>query len=69
LQAETAIQINDALQALPSKLREVVLLYDVEGIPYEEIAKIVDCPLGTVKSRLFNGRNQLRKQLADYLAA
>jgi len=66
MRIETAGQIENALKKLPEKLREVVLLYDVEGISYEEIAQIADCPLGTVKSRLFNGRAQLRKLLTDY---
>jgi RNA polymerase sigma-70 factor (ECF subfamily) len=68
MKIETAGQIEKALMRLPEKLREVVLLFDVEGVPYEEIAQIVDCPLGTVKSRLFNGRAQLRKLLTDYTA-
>jgi RNA polymerase sigma-70 factor (ECF subfamily) len=68
MRIETAGQIEKALTKLPEKLREVVLLFDVEGIAYEEIAQIVDCPLGTVKSRLFNGRAQLRKLLTDYTA-
>lgn len=61
-------QIEVALSKLPEKLREVVLLYDLEGAAYDEIAEIVNCPLGTVKSRLFNGRSQLRKLLSDYVA-
>jgi RNA polymerase sigma-70 factor (ECF subfamily) len=65
--AETTRQIERALQALPEKLRTVILLYDAEGLPYEEIAKVVGCPLGTVKSRLFNARLQLRKELGPYL--
>ena len=52
---------------LPIKLRTVVLMFDIEGLPYEEIASILGCPLGTVKSRLFNARNVLRTKLAPYL--
>ena len=66
MRVEAAGQIETALKKLPEKLREVVLLFDVEGISYEEIAQIAGCPLGTVKSRLFNGRAQLRKLLAEY---
>lgn len=65
--AETARQIEQALQQLPEKLRAVLLLHDIEGMPYEEIAQVVGCPLGTVKSRLFNARQQLRHRLSGYL--
>lgn len=65
--AETAQQIQQALQQLPEKLRAVLILHDVEGMPYEEIAQVVACPLGTVKSRLFNARLQLRQRLTGYL--
>ena len=44
-----------------------MLLYDIEGLPYDEIAAIVGCPLGTVKSRLFNARSALRERLVPYL--
>ncbi len=66
---EMADQIQKALTQLPEKLRATILLHDVEGLPYEEIAQIVGCPLGTVKSRLFNARVQLRQKLSGYLKA
>lgn len=66
-QAETAQQIQQALGQLPEKLRAVLILHDIEGLPYEEIAQVVGCPLGTVKSRLFNARLQLRQRLTGYL--
>ena len=66
---ELGSQLNAALMELPIKLRTVVLMYDIEGLPYEEIAGIVGCPLGTVKSRLFNARCALRDKLAPYLSA
>jgi RNA polymerase sigma-70 factor (ECF subfamily) len=62
-------QIQMALAKLPEKMRSVVVLHDLEGLQYEEIAVIVDCPLGTVKSRLFNARIQLRDHLKSYLEA
>ena len=65
--AEMAEQIQMALSKLPDKLRSTLLLHDIEGLPYEEIAQVVGCPLGTVKSRLFNARIQLRQHLAGYL--
>ena len=64
---EMAEQIQQALTQIPEKLRATLILHDVEGLPYEEIAQIVGCPLGTVKSRLFNARMQLRQQLAGYV--
>jgi RNA polymerase sigma-70 factor (ECF subfamily) len=64
---ELSEQIQVALAGLPEKLRAVLLLHDIEGIPYEEIAQVVGCPLGTVKSRLFNARLQLRQRLTGYL--
>lgn len=66
-QHEMSQQIQLALNGLPEKLRAVLLLYDIEGMPYEEIAQVVGCPLGTVKSRLFNARLQLRQRLTGYL--
>lgn len=66
---EMAEQIQMALFKLPDKLRATLLLHDIEGLPYEEIAQVVGCPLGTVKSRLFNARMQLRQHLAGYLQA
>lgn len=65
--AETAQQIQQALGQLPEKLRAVLILHDIEGLPYDEIAQIAGCPLGTVKSRLFNARLQLRQRLTNYL--
>lgn len=56
----------DALQALPEKLRSVVILHDVHGYRYEEIAVVVKCPIGTVRSRLFHARQNLRRKLAGY---
>ncbi|HEY3331120.1 MAG TPA: sigma-70 family RNA polymerase sigma factor [Capsulimonadaceae bacterium] len=66
---ELDVQIQEALSLLPDKMRTVVILHDLEGLPYEDIAEIVDCPLGTVKSRLFNARVQLRDTLKQYLEA
>ncbi len=67
LNKELGAQLEQALGDLPEKLRTVVLLYDIEGLAYEEIAAIVACPLGTVKSRLYNARTALRSKLAPYL--
>ncbi len=61
-------KIQEAIASLSDKLREVVVLYDILGVPYEEISQIVGCPLGTVKSRLFNARMQLRDILRPYIS-
>ena len=66
---EMAQQIQLALAKLPEKLRATLLLHDIEGMPDEESAQGAGCPLGTVKSRLFNARMQLRQHLAGYLNA
>ena len=67
LNKELGRRLEESLRELPEKLRTVVVLYDIEGLPYEEISSIVGCPLGTVKSRLFNARASLRDKLAPYL--
>jgi len=59
-------EIRDALQKLPDEFRIVVLLADIESFSYKEIAAIVECPLGTVMSRLSRGRKHLQSYLRDY---
>ena len=54
------------IDKIPADFREVVLLSDLEGLSYAEIANVLDIPLGTVKSRLFRGRKLLQKVLYDY---
>jgi len=62
-------QILDALDGLSDEFRQVVLLADVEGFAYKEIAEIMGTPMGTVMSRLNRARKQLRKQLVDVAGA
>jgi RNA polymerase sigma-70 factor (ECF subfamily) len=58
--------IKSALESLPYQFRLVVLLCDVEGFSYNEIAEIIDAPLGTVMSRLYRGRKLLQRYLWNY---
>jgi RNA polymerase sigma-70 factor (ECF subfamily) len=55
-----------AIESLPEDFRTVVILCDIEGLSYEEIADFVDCPIGTVRSRLHRGRKMLRAKLFSY---
>lgn len=59
-------EVTAALQGLPDDFRTVVILCDIEGLTYEEIAEFLDCPIGTVRSRLHRGRKMLQKWLFDY---
>jgi RNA polymerase sigma-70 factor, ECF subfamily len=58
--------VSTALESLPEEFRTVVILCDIEGFTYEEIADFVECPIGTVRSRLHRGRKMLRIKLLDY---
>jgi RNA polymerase sigma-70 factor (ECF subfamily) len=60
--------VSRALSRLPEDFRTVVLLCDVEGFTYEEIANMLDVPIGTIRSRLHRGRNLLRDELKGYAA-
>ena len=58
--------IKDAVEALPEHFRLPVLLADLEGFSYKEIAEILDVPIGTVMSRLHRGRKQLQRALWEF---
>lgn len=59
-------EVTIAINSLPVDFRTVVLLCDIEGFSYEEISKIIDIPIGTVRSRLFRARNMLKEKLKGY---
>lgn len=59
-------EVLDAVSRLPDEFREVVVLSDLEGLSYNEIADVQDIPIGTVKSRLYRGRRLLAQALRDY---
>jgi len=62
----TETDVKEAIEALPEQFRMAVLLGDVEGFSYKEIAEILDVPIGTVMSRLHRGRRALQKRLYDF---
>ena len=59
-------EVTTAINSLPVDFRTVILLCDIEGFTYEEIAKIIDIPIGTVRSRLHRARNMLKETLREY---
>jgi RNA polymerase sigma-70 factor (ECF subfamily) len=59
-------EVLRAIDTLPDEFRETLILSDVEGLAYAEIAAITEVPVGTVKSRLFRARQALQRQLYDY---
>ena len=65
--AELQEKLNAAMQKLSEPHRLAVTLHDVQGLSHEEIAKIMECNVGTVRSRLFYARQQLQAILSDYL--
>ncbi|MCR9062868.1 MAG: sigma-70 family RNA polymerase sigma factor [Cytophagales bacterium] len=59
-------EVTRALNGLPVDFRTVIILCDIEGFTYEEMAKILDIPIGTVRSRLHRARNLLKEKLRSY---
>ncbi|MCH7558953.1 MAG: sigma-70 family RNA polymerase sigma factor [Planctomycetes bacterium] len=59
-------EVQEALSKLPAEFRAVVILSDLQDCSYQEIADILQCPMGTVASRLFRGRELLREYLEEY---
>jgi RNA polymerase sigma-70 factor, ECF subfamily len=59
-------EVTAALQSLPEDFRTVVILCDIEGLMYDEISEFLNCPIGTVRSRLHRGRKMLEEKLYDY---
>jgi RNA polymerase sigma-70 factor (ECF subfamily) len=59
-------KVLEAIDELPEEFRTAVVLSDLEGLGYAEIAELMEVPVGTVKSRLFRGRHRLQKVLYDY---
>ncbi len=59
--------VEEAMEQLPEDLRTAIVLRELEGLSYEEIAEAMDCPLGTVRSRIFRAREAIDKKLKPLL--
>ncbi|MGE8546231.1 RNA polymerase sigma factor RpoE [Alcaligenes sp. WGS1538] len=64
---QIAETVNSAIQALPEELRTAIVLREIEGMSYEDIAQTMDCPIGTVRSRIFRARDAIAAQLRPIL--
>lgn len=60
--------VFDAIEALPEELRMAVTLRELDGLSYEEIAEVMDCPIGTVRSRIFRAREAIERKMQPLLA-
>ena len=67
LAGERQSRIIDAIEELKPKLKEAIMLCEIQGYTYEEAAKKMKCPLGTVKSRIYNAKKELAEKLQDLL--
>ena len=64
---EVAMTVNAAINALSEDLRQAITLREIEGLSYEEIAELMDCPIGTVRSRIFRAREAIALRLRPLL--
>ncbi|MCC6473964.1 MAG: RNA polymerase sigma factor RpoE [Burkholderiales bacterium] len=64
---QIAATVNDAMDSLPEELRTAITLREIEGLSYEEIAAIMNCPIGTVRSRIFRAREAIAERLRPLL--
>jgi len=64
---QVAETVNAAMEGLPEELRSAIMLREIEGMSYEEIAAIMNCPIGTVRSRIFRARETIAEQLRPLL--
>jgi len=67
LSAEIARTVNATIEELPEELRTAIQLRELEGMSYEDIARIMDCPIGTVRSRIFRAREAIAERLRPLL--
>jgi RNA polymerase sigma-70 factor (ECF subfamily) len=64
---EIAAAVEAAMDALPAELRQAVTLREIEGMSYEEIAEVMNCPIGTVRSRIFRAREAISTRVKPML--
>jgi len=64
---QVAETVNAAMEGLPEELRSAIMLREIEGMSYDEIAAIMNCPIGTVRSRIFRARETIAEQLRPLL--
>ena len=64
---EVGLAVNEAVEALSDDLRQAIVLREIEGLSYEEIAEIMNCPIGTVRSRIFRAREAIALKLRPLL--
>jgi len=64
---EIAATVNSAMEALPEELRQAVTLREIEGLSYEDIAEVMNCPIGTVRSRIFRAREAISAKVKPLL--
>lgn len=64
---QIAQTVNQTLDSLPEELRTAIVLREIDGLSYEEIANIMNCPIGTVHSRIFRAREAISEQLRPLL--
>ncbi|NQW95299.1 MAG: RNA polymerase sigma factor RpoE [Polaromonas sp.] len=64
---EIAEMVNSAMEALPEELRQAITLREIEGLSYEEISEAMNCPIGTVRSRIFRAREAISERIKPLL--
>ncbi len=64
---QLAKTVNDAMASLPEELRVAISLREIEGLSYEEIAELMECPIGTVRSRIFRAREAIANKIRPLL--
>lgn len=69
LRKEMLGNLEKAINGLVPSMKDAILLRDVEGRSYEEIARVLDCPIGTVRSRIFRARSEVMEQMKHYMSA
>ena len=64
---QIARTVNEAIEALSDELRQAITLREIEGLSYEDIAELMNCPIGTVRSRIFRAREAISQKLKPLL--